>query len=215
MGGLRIWTSSSLHATMRALVLVLLVGAATSFVEKNEWAAFKDKHGKSYANPIEEFYRMKLYADNKAYVEKHNAEHAAGKHTFDLALNKFADLTTEEWSATYKGLIMGSTMPHETHEVKGEVAATMDWRQRGAVTEVKDQGQCGSCWSFSATGSLEGAWKLTGNSLVSISEQQLVDCSRSYGNQGCKRRYLGELLPLHCQGWHLQCRWKVRCRPAL
>jgi len=170
---------------MRALVLVLLVGAATSFVEKNEWAAFKDKHGKSYVNPIEEFYRMKVYADNKAYVEKHNAEHAAGKHTFDLALNKFADLTTEEWSATYKGLIMGSTMPHETHEVKGEVAATMDWRQRGAVTEVKDQGQCGSCWSFSATGSLEGAWKLAGNSLVSISEQQLVDCSRSYGNQGC------------------------------
>merc|ERR1719430_1214875 len=72
------WTSSSLHATMRALVLVLLVAAATSFVEKNEWAAFKDKHGKSYVNPIEEFYRMKVYADNKAYVEKHNAEHAAG-----------------------------------------------------------------------------------------------------------------------------------------
>ncbi|XP_037072121.1 procathepsin L-like [Pollicipes pollicipes] len=171
---------------MRAAVLVLLVGAASSFVEKSEWNAFKQEHGKAYANPIEEFFRMKVYADNKAYVDKHMKEYAEGKHTFTVALNQFADLTTEEWSRTYKGLVMGSSQPHETHQPTGKQApSSMDWRQYGVVTGVKDQGQCGSCWSFSATGSLEGAWALSGRQLVSLSEQQLVDCSRAYGNQGC------------------------------
>jgi len=171
---------------MKFLLIVALVGAASAFVERTEWEAFKATHVKSYANPIEEFYRMKVYADNKAYVAQHMEEFAAGKHTFTVALNKFADLTTEEWTATYKGYVAQSSLPHGTHELTGKaVAASKDWRDAGVVTPIKDQGQCGSCWAFSTTGSMEAAWMMAGHSLTSLSEQQLVDCSGRYGNQGC------------------------------
>merc|ERR1712212_836861 len=184
--GRHLWPLSTTSvAAMRAILFALFLGAAASFVEQNEWAAYKQKHGKVYSNIMEEFYRMKVYSDNKVFVEKHNAEHAEGKHTYTVALNKFADLTTEEWSATYKGLVRRRSMPHEVHQIVEEAPETMDWRDQGVVSAIKDQGQCGSCWAFSATGSLESAWVLAGNSMVTLSEQQLVDCSTFYGNHGC------------------------------
>jgi len=101
-------------------------------------------------------------------------------------MNEFGDLTSAEFNAIYNGYKMSTQkrafVPDQT---TGPMAADLDWRTKGVVTPVKNQGQCGSCWAFSSTGSMEGAWAIAKGSLASFSEQQLVDCSTAYGNEGC------------------------------
>jgi C1A family cysteine protease len=101
-------------------------------------------------------------------------------------MNKFADLTTEEFS----GLYLMKKTPKITDKCSGKQAPdtvpdSVDWAAKGAVTGVKNQGQCGSCWAFSAIAAIEGVKYLKDHALFSFSEQQLVDCSRAYKNQGC------------------------------
>merc|ERR1712166_585379 len=104
-----------------------------------------------------------------------------------LGATTFSDLTVEEFAAMpIRGFApSGMGLPKVgVHEFQGEtLAASVDWSTKGAVTPVKDQGQCGSCWAFSTTGGLEGAWQLASGSLASLSEQQFVDCSKA--NSGC------------------------------
>ncbi|KAF0286763.1 Digestive cysteine proteinase 2 [Amphibalanus amphitrite] len=169
---------------MKLLVLVTLLGAAAAFVDRDEWNNYKIAFGKKYRNAIEELHRMRVYADNKAFVARHNAEFAAGRQTFTVALNRFADMTEDEVNALYKGGAGQTSRPHGVHRPSGRQApVSMDWRDQGVVTYVKDQGACGSCWSFAATGALESAWALAGRGLQALSEQQLVDCSTE--NSGC------------------------------
>ena len=150
--------------------------------EQQEFEDFILSFGKSYAHEAEYASRFKKFRDNLAYIRVFNSM----ENTMVLGVNQFADMDFVEFRSKYLPSKFPLREQQNPVDFEGYTApATVDWRTKGAVTGVKDQGQCGSCWSFSTTGSVEGAWFLAGHTLVSLSEQQLVDCSRAYGNQGC------------------------------
>jgi len=152
-----------------------------------EWLHFKVKHSKSYGHSTEENWRKKVFLDNSHYIAQHNLRHAKGESTFQMAMNEFGDLLHHEFIAVRNGLLRTGKTRHGImfEEVSGDLPHHWDWRTKGVVTDVKNQGQCGSCWSFSTTGALEGALAIKTKNLVSLSEQNLVDCSTEYGNNGC------------------------------
>lgn len=183
-------------------VLIVLVGviaaaSAVSFFElvHEEWKSFKATHNKLYDDETEEKFRMKIFMENKHSIAKHNQLYEQGKVSFKLALNKYADLLSHEFSTLngYNKTLLRSSVSGERMEegitfmspANVELPETVDWRKKGAVTPIKDQGHCGSCWSFSATGALEGQHFRKSGVLVSLSEQNLIDCSAVYGNNGC------------------------------
>jgi len=128
--------------------------------------------------------RFDTFRQNAAKVVAHNAKGLS----WTMALNEFADLTSDEFAAKYIGGFRPQVGPKNyelSHLRSVDVPSSIDWSTKGAVTPIKNQGQCGSCWAFSTTGSTEGVNFIATNKLVSLSEQQLVDCSGSYGNQGC------------------------------
>jgi cathepsin L len=174
---------------MKAVIAVLLcLGLASAATEQEYETAFTQwmgKFEKSYA-PEEFFYRYNVFKANMDYVEETNGKNLS----YTVELNKFADLTNGEYKALYLGykpeLRRSSEKPMSIVGAPDAYpSGSLDWSQKGAVTGVKDQGQCGSCWAFSTTGSVEGAVAIAHGDLNSLSEQELMDCSWSYGNMAC------------------------------
>jgi C1A family cysteine protease len=161
----------------------LSLAVPLSYPTFTTWAAL---HGRSYA-PTERDYRETIYNRNLVKIVRHNGHN----HSYWLTVNKFADLTREEFAKRVHGGYLNTSRPRNVdwslvyNKRVSALPSSVDWTSLGAVTPVKNQGQCGSCWAFSTTGSVESAWFIKNGTLVSLSEQQLVDCSAAEGNQGC------------------------------
>ncbi|PHU05974.1 Senescence-specific cysteine protease SAG39 [Capsicum chinense] len=146
--------------------------------------------GRVYRTNTEKESRFKIFKENIDRIEAFND---AVNQPYKLGINAFADLTNEEFRAARNGLKIPFCEPKITsfkYENVTAVPTTMDWRSKGAVTPIKDQGQCGSCWAFSAIAATEGITKLSTGKLISLSEQELVDCDRTRDDQGCEGGYM-------------------------
>ncbi|KAK5867420.1 hypothetical protein PBY51_011913 [Eleginops maclovinus] len=172
---------------MSSLVWFALVSTASAFhvYEQDEFhfKSWMAQHNKVYS--MQEYYeRLEIFTENKRRIDKHNE----GNQTFTMGLNQFSDMTFGEFQKSFlwsepqncsatKGSYFSS---------KGALPDFIDWRKKGNyVTDVKNQGPCGSCWTFSTTGCLESVTAIHTGKLVPLSEQQLVDCAQDFNNHGC------------------------------
>jgi len=173
-----------------ALLCALVVVNAAVFKEEEYqllFTKFMQQYDKKYTE--ETFFHR--YTVFKANLDKIYLSNKQG-HSYTLGMNNMGDMTHSEFKQ-YKLGYKNAERPYirmrnsaGPHDKITEPAATVDWRKKNAVTPIKDQGSCGSCWAFSATGAMEGAVAIASGNLISLSEQQLVDCSGSYGNAGCQ-----------------------------
>ncbi|XP_006652104.1 senescence-specific cysteine protease SAG39 [Oryza brachyantha] len=186
--------SAPLVAVLGCLYLCSAVLAARELGDDDAAMAARHErwmaqYGRVYKDAAEKARRFEVFKANVAFIESFNG---GGGRKFWLGVNQFADLTNYEFRATNtnKGFIPSTVrvptgFRYENVSIDA-LPATVDWRTKGAVTPIKDQGQCGCCWAFSAVAAMEGIVKLSTGKLISLSEQELVDCDVHGEDQGCE-----------------------------
>ncbi|KAL9238334.1 hypothetical protein vseg_012768 [Gypsophila vaccaria] len=147
--------------------------------------SWMSRHEKRYSSLEERLQKFEVFVDNLKHIDQRNKQISG---SYWLGLNEFADLSHDEFRKRYLGLKVEQPRRTESSEefAYGDVAnipKSVDWRKKGAVTPVKNQGQCGSCWAFSTVAAVEGINQIVTGNLTSLSEQELVDCDIS--NNGC------------------------------
>lgn len=167
---------------MKFTVASVFAAAASATVLNSKYMEFVQyvaEQGKHYGTTEEFEFRMNTFAENMAKIQAFESE------TSTVGKNQFTDYTTNEYKKLLGYRAQDSKAFKNVLTVPRTTADSVDWRELGGVTPVKDQGACGSCWSFSTTGALEGGHFIATGELVSLSEQQLMDCSWKYGNLSC------------------------------
>ncbi|KAG5443675.1 Plastin-2 [Clonorchis sinensis] len=152
------------------------------------WEQFKHQFDRVYSDAEESSKRLNVFCENFLYVRRHNNAYEEGTESFKLGINQFADRTREETQHACGG---EAVFPNSRESVSAyrKISAvppkSIDWRMYGAVTPIRAQGSCGSCWAFSAAAAMESHHFLHYRWLYTLSPQQLIDCSLMYGNHGC------------------------------
>jgi len=157
---------------------------------QKQFLNWKLKYNKSYSRTEEEI-RFSNFQDSIERIRISNSKNHGQKGIARFGLTKFSDLSVEEFKSTI--LMKNKIVPDVNHpgpkiqKTKKAIPNVFDWRNKGVVTKVKNQGQCGSCWAFSATETIESAWimkhKLSNVTMVPLAPQQIVDCDTS--DSGC------------------------------
>jgi C1A family cysteine protease len=168
------------------LAVLLLASGAASRTLDDELVLFEDfrqTYNRRYA-PMEYPTRFECFRRILKLIDERNAK---GEEVHGV--NQFSDMCPEEFAKTYLGAKLPNTTrsqnSHVPHIKASAPTGSVDWRTKGAVTPVKNQGMCGSCWTFSATGNMEGQWFLSGHTLIGLSEEELVQCATN-GDFGCQ-----------------------------
>ncbi|XP_026644799.1 pro-cathepsin H isoform X2 [Microtus ochrogaster] len=153
-------------------------------IEKFHFKSWMTQHQKTYSS-VEYNYRLHTFANNWRKIQAHNQRN----HTFKMGLNQFSDMSFAEIKRKYLWSEPQNCSATKSNYLRGTgpYPSSMDWRKKGNfVSAVKNQGSCGSCWTFSTTGALESAVAIATGKMLSLAEQQLVDCAQNFNNHGCQ-----------------------------